>query len=389
MPDSSRQDVGFPLPLRLPPQPWEDLASLITRTSERMGYKDPHWIMRPEDIPHHVPVSTVGILHKKSDYEMLGCLFLLDEETIYNLTLHRLASCLQPPEASRVNPEGEVQRTLLATSPLCRLINPHTATKVCPMCLAEKTPYGRLYWNVAPLVSCLKHRIFLEHQCPRCKHPIPLLRLSLLRCPSCRKGDYRQVQARALPEDSYFLAGQQWILEQLGVENGTRRKAIETNAHFPLQRLLPWQYFRLLAAFHCVLLPLFPEHPFLRTSADFCSSLRQLSRTSKELTLSEWSVFISTFHFIFASWPTNFFALLDALPAVNAGASNKSGLVQDFGLFYKCWLYDKLNDPAFSFLREAFEDYINKCYRGGRSRPSSPSISWNENGSPTRARVHW
>lgn len=41
-----------PLPLRLLPLPWEDVASFISRNAERMGYEYPLWILRPEAIPY-------------------------------------------------------------------------------------------------------------------------------------------------------------------------------------------------------------------------------------------------------------------------------------------------------------------------------------------------
>ncbi len=39
----------FPLPVRVLPEPWEDLASLLSRTAVQMGYKQVNWLLRPED----------------------------------------------------------------------------------------------------------------------------------------------------------------------------------------------------------------------------------------------------------------------------------------------------------------------------------------------------
>jgi hypothetical protein len=41
-----------PLPQRAAPQPWEDIASVISRTARKMGYGDPKWVLQPELIPH-------------------------------------------------------------------------------------------------------------------------------------------------------------------------------------------------------------------------------------------------------------------------------------------------------------------------------------------------
>jgi len=40
--------------------------------------------------------------------------------------------------------------------------------------------------------------------------------------------------------------------------------------------------------------------------------------------------------------------------------------VKQFGELYHEYLYKRLKDPAFAFLREAFEDYLKKRYRGGQ-----------------------
>ena len=40
--------------------------------------------------------------------------------------------------------------------------------------------------------------------------------------------------------------------------------------------------------------------------------------------------------------------------------------MNSFGRLYKEYLYKRLKDPVFAFLREAFEDYLKKRYKGGR-----------------------
>jgi len=43
--------------------------------------------------------------------------------------------------------------------------------------------------------------------------------------------------------------------------------------------------------------------------------------------------------------------------------------LDQFGELYEEYLYKRLRDPAFAFLREAFEDYLKKNYTGGRVSP--------------------
>src|SRR5262249_17451342 len=64
--------------------------------------------------------------------------------------------------------------------------------------------------------------------------------------------------------------------------------------------------------------------------------------------------------------PDNFAVLLESLPSVLPREAGRSMPVKQFGELYREYLYKRLNDPAFAFLREAFEDYLKKRYRGGR-----------------------
>jgi len=39
-----------PIPARVAPQPWEDLASYISRLAMEMGYENPGWLLQPEGV---------------------------------------------------------------------------------------------------------------------------------------------------------------------------------------------------------------------------------------------------------------------------------------------------------------------------------------------------
>src|SRR5258706_5785744 len=77
-----------PLPLRVIPLPWEDLASLLCRTARRMGYERPHWLLHPEQIAYSIDPAALPLLHRRTDYFFLQRLLLLEEEQLYRLTLH-------------------------------------------------------------------------------------------------------------------------------------------------------------------------------------------------------------------------------------------------------------------------------------------------------------
>ncbi len=77
-----------PIPARVVPRPWEDLASYISRVSAEMGYKNPGWILHPEGVASAVQPYNLCRLRRKADYQFFEHLLCLNEGTIYDLTLH-------------------------------------------------------------------------------------------------------------------------------------------------------------------------------------------------------------------------------------------------------------------------------------------------------------
>src|SRR5215469_2954693 len=106
-----------PLPMRVRPLPWEALPSLITRIAHRMGYEDPRWIVSPEQRSSALRLSDLSALTKKADYDFLEQLLLLDEETLYQLTLHQFTPSLSMSEQQSRHFEADcVPRPLLSSA---------------------------------------------------------------------------------------------------------------------------------------------------------------------------------------------------------------------------------------------------------------------------------
>jgi len=360
------QDLAhvFSLPLRVMPEPWEDLASLLSRTAVEMGYTKVQWLLRPEDVGYRRLPEAVCLLSKEADYRFLERLLQLEEEELYRLTYHRFCGRIQPPERVRASLPGEIRRPLLEQSSL-RLFLSQQGTRVCPQCLAEDPAHSVLYWNAGPVVACLKHRVFLVDRCPVCHGSIPLLRSALPCCPRCKRGHYCQAPTVAIPNDPLFQTSQAQVLMNLGVGVGDKGMVLTGCDESLLQKLLPWQYFRLLDVFQRMLTLLLPEHPFLRKIPAFHMALSRHDRYKSRLSLQEWSVVIATFHSIFASWPDNFFAFLDAFSSVRGKVG--PGVRKEFYGLYKELYSTNLRNPDFSFLHEAFAKYIAREYTGNRT----------------------
>src|SRR6266567_4912264 len=104
---SRHQLLGvLPLPRRVTPHPSEDLASMIVRTAQAMGYPEPSWILRPEKVAHAVAPGELALLRRQFDYELLMRLLDIDEATLYQLTLHRFAMRMQGTSAEGTGTRG-------------------------------------------------------------------------------------------------------------------------------------------------------------------------------------------------------------------------------------------------------------------------------------------
>jgi len=354
---------AFPLPLRVVPKPWEDLPSLLTRTAVRMGYPSPRWILRAEEVAYDMETANPCLLHKSADYQYLQHLLLLDEETLYQCTYHRFAEQLQPPVEFFGGGPDEIQRPLLGQNAAVAVFDPYASTKVCPLCLAEEPAHGRLYWNVRHVVLCPRHHVFLVDRCPRCLKPIPLLRPSLICCPKCHVGDYRAAQA-IVATHPLLRSGQRLTLNRLGMKGMGEEHEEGELAHSPLLDLLPWHYFLLLNAFRHILFVFSPDDPFLPLDPELRALLGQPHLLARAASSPLWPVLTAVVPFIFASWPEHFFAFLQALLRRGDKEGKTLHEGRDFGRFRTAWLYDALQDPAFSFLREAYESYLKRCYIG-------------------------
>src|SRR5260221_7774476 len=102
----------FPLPVRVVPEPWEDLASLLSRTAVQMGYKKVNWLLRPEDCAYSRLDRDVCFLLQDAAYQYLGHLLHLSEEALYKLTFHRFLLQMQAPGELQPTPSGYLQRSL-------------------------------------------------------------------------------------------------------------------------------------------------------------------------------------------------------------------------------------------------------------------------------------
>jgi hypothetical protein len=243
----------LPLPRRAVPRPWEDLASVLSRTARKMGYTQPQWLLHPEAVQRGINQDSLPVLHRRLDVLLLSRLLRLEEEPLYALTLHRFASRFPQPRpfSPAVPTEPIDQRS--SEHPLLderdhSYFLPRRNIQVCPQCLDEDEGYDRLYWRCDVLLLCPRHCIFLVSSCPACQAPIPALWLQLTTCPACGKGDYRStVLTPQVEEQTVACPEPRLLLNHLGIESTEAGSVI--GAPTPLWLLDPWDFFWLHRGF--------------------------------------------------------------------------------------------------------------------------------------------
>jgi hypothetical protein len=310
----------LPLPRRVAPRLWEDLASVLSRTARIMGYARPQWLLRPQAVQHEIDQDALPVLHRRLDSLLLSRLLLLEEEQLYALTLHRFASRISQPRPSA--PSVPTQRIDQRSSgqPLLderdhSFFLPRRNIQVCPLCLDEDEGYDRLYWRCDLLLLCPRHRVFLVRHCPACRAPIPALRPQSTTCPSCGEGDYRStVLVPQVEEESWLRASHCLLLSHLGVEPAEAEKVVGSPTLLWL--LDPWDFFWLLREF----IGIFDFDavygkvlPFLTQTLSLQGLVARVSqcRGAPQGVSSEVSL-----HYLLAGWPAHFLAFLDRVQRV-------------------------------------------------------------------------
>jgi TniQ len=294
------------LPQRKVPWPWEDLASVVSRTAEAMGYSHPSWILHPELAEHRIAPEDLPLLGGQESYQMLGRLLGLDEATLRSLTLHRFT--MGPDRATEsANSMGEQHGPGHTEGPRIQDIYPlfrsyQRIIQVCPCCLAEPKSYDRLYWRATPLLLCPRHRVFLIQSCSLCRRPIPTPRLYLNTCTSCG-GDFRQQVVPLPPEASWLLNTHLVLLTRLGVDASELGELPANDEASFLRDLSPHEYLWIISQF----LVLFEDRLYRKALLPFFLRALPVETLVPGAPQSPYLIL----HYLLTSWPVHWWVFLE------------------------------------------------------------------------------
>lgn len=198
----------------------------------------------------------------------------------------------------------------------------------CPRCLGEN-PYLRAKWAVKFCVTCLTHEAYLIDSCPSCERRQKIEHF----CTRCTCGQSLS-NCKSLQAPSEVLELQNALI------GGSRQ-----HQAFDLPRLTLSQWIRLLEK--------------IAALAE-SSQARRTGQVAGLQNLSNGINVVQQASKILKNWPLGFHALLyDLQEKSNASFS----LQKTFGRLYH-WLYVDLRDLEFSFLRDAFNVYVNEHWWG-------------------------
>jgi TniQ len=316
--DARLQEL-LPLPQRSEPQDWEDLPSLLSRVGRSMNYENARWVLHPQNVSRGIAPAALPRLHLRADYLLLARLLHLEEEQIYQLTLHRFASRFeQTPTLLSLQMATSLERAGLRHDACEQFFGSDTSITVCPCCLDEGKRYDRLYWRCRFVLYCPRHRIFLVRVCPKCRNPIPAFRPSPTVCPSCKTGDYRTALLPLAPEDSWLEPSHATLLRQLGIDQFEFGDSFVSKGEPVLNGLPPWDYFQVVEACATFLKPAFTFSgelsDFLRNIFPFGMST---TRLSEHLQIASDILQPSLFaHYLMGRWPYHLLIFLERLERV-------------------------------------------------------------------------
>lgn len=359
-----------PLPLRIKPQPWEDLHSFLVRTAIRMQYDKAALVIQPELIPYHIASSHISLLTELPDYTFLSDLLLLSQDTLYHMTLHRFSApfqhinffpvlkdwnhdqYLQSGVTSYCDP---IQKPRLEKGLRRSFFLPNQTTQICALCLQEDVAYDRLYWQSRYLLTCHKHAILLQRQCSTCHKRIPSQRMKLTSCPFCHHA-YYDPSSTPVPipsEATYLLHADRLTLRNLGVICDQPHPLCDPIAHDPRVALPPAQYFALMQAFCICIHPLhtpdfqtFLPPTLLRFLLNSTITDRSLPNfiPPQQVAVAQW---------IFTRWPHHFFIFLDALELWSRQAKKRHA----FSSFPQRFLLGSTAHEAYALLSQPYREY--------------------------------
>lgn len=206
----------------------------------------------------------------------------------------------------------------------------HGHRRWCPLCLGQE-PILRGAWEIKLMCVCPRHSIWLVEQCPQCARHQRWLGTDLCHC-SCGANLIAAAPETADEADCAMAC----------LLSGEACDAPLASGFLHLSVPLRHRFARLLGLFGEGAMPAKPGQQ---------ADLHHLHATRRFV--------IGTARLLYG-WPAQFD---ERLLAIRQGTQASPSLKGTYGVLYRV-LYTELSDPAFQFVRDAFEDHLHRHWWG-------------------------
>lgn len=308
----------------------ESLAGFLLRLAESNCYDSVRWIFQLAKLFKYEPNANLLIPTQHNLFH-LSCLTGIEESLLWKMAFPPI----QALNGNYVQAFDQI---------ISRYFVHKSSTKVCPYCLGE-IPFRRKIWDLSIVTTCPKHKCLLIDVCPKCQKVIFWSKTFVTRC-KCGF-DFCTIKSEGLADPNTFLS--------LQIHNLCHQIDLKHSSNLALGLNSP---IFLLELQQLLTLITFLAGQFV----GICDATGKVVATRYRN--AELHLLLMKSLNLLVNWPDEFYKFLDWRRSLQVEHDRATGIVRDFGSFYKK-LYTNFSAEPYSFLRDAFEEYLAKFWNGG------------------------
>jgi len=336
-----------PLLNRWPLRPDESLPSLFVRLHQVNYYKSQTAIV--DVCREHLEQNDDVYLPQQADtWGIIAAITGLVPTDLYLATCHRYAAALALPSetVATLTLAGSKPLPLLTAHARRSYILPLHDAQFCPACLAEGL-YHRVSWLIALAAACLQHDCLMQRGCPQCHHRLGIAAIVAGRCRRCQS-DLTTAPTVDLTNNAWGLWVQQ-MLQSWWDDTPAPAWPVPgpvTLPDYPIPVLV--EVLRGLAK--AVGQGQTRESHYRRQHPSPEQLFHNYARAMKAL----------------VNWPQEFHQFLEN-HRYRPGLKAEWAITAEFAPLYLSWLEERWQEPEFTFVQEAFDDFLVAHYPLSRS----------------------
>ncbi len=335
----------------------ESLASFLIRVSDANFYQGQNTLADLVlSVDAEDPEDNLRYPRSADTFDYLSALTQVSERDLYSATAHTFADVLTPPEYPieilRLSDNTPVH--LLSYKIAQKSLRAVSAAQFCPGCL-DQSAYHRLIWTPTATSVCLEHYCLLLDRCQICSRQVTVRDIVMAKCGGC--GANLRL-AESVQVDEFGLLEQRVIQAWLSGYS----PALPEN-FIPQQ--LPRVLYRVIEGLRFTAQQLAASGwPLLHTLASRPNGpvMTYIVGSNALSPFQSYCLYTTAFRGI-VNWPTEFYKLLDAQRSQAGVKIRGSKMQEDLGSLYSLWyeFHWKIH-PAFSFVQNAFDEYLAEHY---------------------------